>query len=158
MDTRDPYLVFRLGGELFSANVNSVLEILEVPHITKVPRSPDFMRGVINLRGSVLPVIDARTKFGMPGTEDTVDTCIIVMKVEVEGRTITMGAITDGVVEVLEIEADRIQPTPSVGSKYRTEFLQGMVKHQDSFIILLDLNKVFSAQEGSIFQDITAQA
>src|SRR5215207_3196264 len=122
-----PYLIFRLGQELFAADVNNVLEILEIPKITKVPRSPKFMRGVINLRGSVLPVVDARIKFGLPPTEDTVDTCIIVMRVE--------------------IDSDQVQAAPTVGSAYHTDPVQGMIEHDGAFIIMLDVARVFNGQE-----------
>jgi purine-binding chemotaxis protein CheW len=153
-DTLISYLTFKLGDELFAANVGKVLEILEIPKITKVPRSPDFMRGVINLRGSVLPVIDTRTKFGLPATEDTVNTCIIVMKVAIEGQDITIGAIADGVQEVMEIDDAMVQPAPSIGARYKTEFIQGMLKRDEHFIMLLDIDMVFSTNEASILQEI----
>src|SRR3954464_922925 len=85
------YLTFKLGDETFAANVSKVIEILEIPKITKVPRSPDFMRGVVNLRGNVLSVIDSRIKFGLPVTDDTVNTCIIVMNIDLDGQNITLG-------------------------------------------------------------------
>src|SRR6478735_10754969 len=115
-DTLNSFLTFRLGDELFAANVGKVIEILEVPKITKVPRSPDFMRGVVNLRGSVLSVIDSRTKFGLPATTDTINTCIIVMIVNVEGQDITMGVIVDAVQEVMEINDTQMQDMPAIGS------------------------------------------
>jgi purine-binding chemotaxis protein CheW len=151
------FLTFRLGDELFAASVSKVIEILEIPKITKVPRSPDFMRGVINLRGSVLPVIDTRLKFGLPLAEDTINSCIIVMSVVVEEETITIGAMADAVEEVMEIEESHIQPAPSMGAKYKTEFINGMVKRGDHFIMLLDINLVFSTQEATILKDFTGK-
>src|SRR5215213_8131176 len=91
------YLTFKLGDELFAANVSKVIEILEIPNIPKVPRSPDFMRGVINLRGNVLSVLDSRIKFGLPLTDNTVNTCIIVMNIDLEAQNITLGLIVDAV-------------------------------------------------------------
>lgn len=154
-DVLKSYLTFRLGDELFAANVGKVLEILEIPRITKVPRSPAYTRGVINLRGSVLPVIDARAKFGLPETADTINSCIIVQDIEMEGQQhIIIGTVVDTVQEVMEIEDAHIQPAPSIGSKYKSEFIQGMVKVNDQFIMLLDLDKVFSSDEASILQEI----
>ena len=153
-DTLNSYLTFQLGEELFAANVGKVLEILEIPKITKVPRSPDFMRGVINLRGSVLPVIDTRSKFGLPQTNDTVNTCIIVLSVALDGQDITIGAISDSVHEVIEIEENQMQPAPSIGSKYKSEFIDGMVKRDEHFIMILNMDKIFSSDEASILQEI----
>jgi purine-binding chemotaxis protein CheW len=149
------YLTFRLGDEIFAASVLSVIEILELSKITKVPRSPHFMRGVINLRGNVLPVIDTRLKFGLAVTEDTVNTCIMVLSVNIEGQRHTIGALVDAVQEVMEIDASSIQSTPAIGSKYRTEFLSGMVKLNDQFIMLINLDLVFNTDELSILNDIT---
>ena len=153
-ETLKSFLTFRLGDELFAVNVGQVLEILEISKITKVPRSPDFMRGVINLRGSVLPVIDTRLKFGIPQAEDTVNTCIIVMSVNLDGQQLTIGAVVDGVQEVMEIDEREIMPPPSIGSKYKSEFIEGMVKRDECFIMILNVDLVFSSQEASILQGI----
>ncbi len=141
------YLSFRLGEDLFAASVEKVLEILEVPRITKVPRSPLYMRGVVNLRGSVLPVIDTRVKFDMPQIGDTVNTCIMVLSVQMENETLTLGALVDAVQEVLEIGQEQIKPAPSLGSRYKSEFIEGMVKINDQFLMILELDKVFSSEE-----------
>jgi purine-binding chemotaxis protein CheW len=153
-DTLNSYLTFSLGEELFAANVGKILEILEIPTITKVPRSPDFMRGVINLRGSVLPVIDTRAKFGLPRTEDTISTCIVVMSVVFDGQDITIGATADAVQEVIEIDEAQILAAPTMGSKFKSEFILGMVKREDQFVMMLDLDKVFSSSDATILQDI----
>jgi purine-binding chemotaxis protein CheW len=150
------YLTFKLGDELFAANVTKVIEILEIPKITRVPRSPEFMRGVVNLRGNVLSVIDSRIKFGLPPTEDTINTCIIVMTIEIENQDITLGIIADAVKEVVEIDQQSIQSPPEMGSKYKTEFIDGMVKSGDQFIMLLNIDLLFSSQEASILQDANA--
>ncbi len=145
--TLTSYLSFRLGEEMFAADVSKVLEILEMRSITKVPRSPSYMRGVINLRGSVLPVLDTRIKFGMPATEDTVDTCIVVLNVIMEGEPLTLGALVDSVEEVLELTETDIEAPPTIGSKFNPEYMHGMVKMDDNFIMVLNVDKVFSTDE-----------
>jgi len=146
------YLTFKLGEEVFGLDVGKVREILDFTTITKVPRTPEFMRGVINLRGSVVPVVDMRVKFGMSATEKTVNTCIIVAEVELEGDTIVLGALVDSVQEVFELEPGQIEPAPRIGTKLKTEFIKGMGKRDERFIILLDVDKAFSAEELSLVQ------
>ncbi len=141
------YLSFRLDNEVFASDVSKVLNILELSPITKVPKSPEYMRGVINLRGSVLPVVDLRVKFGMSPTVETVDTCIIVLNINVDDDDITLGILVDAVSEVLEIEDKEIEASPSIGTKYKTEFIQGMWKKEEGFIMILDINRVFSTDE-----------
>ena len=141
------YLTFKLGDELFASNVGKVLNILELTRITKVPKAPAYMKGVINLRGDVLPVIDTRLKFGMEETQFTTSTCILVLIIEFEGETIHLGALVDSVQEVLEIEDHEILKPPSIGSSYRSDFILGVVQHDDNFIMLLDVEKVFTGEE-----------
>ena len=148
------YLTFKLGDELFAASVSKVIEILEIPKITKVPRSPEFMRGVVNLRGNVLSVIDSRNKFGLPSVEDTVSTCIIVMNIQIENQEITLGLIADAVKEVVEIDKLTIQALPEIGSKYKSEFIEGMVKSGEQFIMILNIDLLFSSHEANIIQDV----
>lgn len=143
----DSYLSFKLGEELFAANVAKVLNILEMVKITKVPKAPEYMKGVINLRGNVLPVIDTRKKFGMTPTEFTKNTCILVLDIIVDGENMQVGALVDSVQEVLEIKEESIQPPPNIGSKYRSEFIFGMAKQNEDFIMLLDMDKVFSLED-----------
>jgi purine-binding chemotaxis protein CheW len=150
--TSQSYLTFRLDDELFATSVADVSEILELSKITKVPRAPHFMRGVINLRGIVLPVVDTRLKFGIEKAPDTVNTCILVLNLTIDGQQIVLGAVVDSVQEVLEIDAASIQPAPSIGSRYKSGFISGMVKHQDQFIMLLNIGLVFSTEELSILQ------
>jgi purine-binding chemotaxis protein CheW len=145
--TLTSYLSFQLGDEMFAADVSKVLEILELRPITKVPRSPSYMRGVINLRGSVLPVLDTRIKFGLTPKEDTVDTCIVVLSVLMEGEPLTLGALVDSVEEVLELSENEIEAPPTIGSKFNPEYLKGMVKMDDMFIMVLNVDKVFSTDE-----------
>jgi purine-binding chemotaxis protein CheW len=151
-DTRQ-YLTFKLGEEIFALEVANAREILEFVSITKVPRTPEFMRGVINLRGSVVPVMDMRVKFGMSQTEKTVNTCIIVVEVSVEGERMVLGALVDSVQEVFELEADQIEPPPRLGLRIRTEFIKGMGKRDNQFIMILDIDKVFSMEELELIQE-----
>jgi len=141
------YLTFKLGDEIFALDISKVREVLDFTTITKVPRTPEFMRGVINLRGSVVPVVDIKLKFGMPMTEKTVNTCIIITEVAVDGETTILGALADSVQEVIDLDPDHIEPAPKIGTKLKTEFIKGMGKQGEHFIILLDIDKVFSTEE-----------
>ncbi|MFP4060381.1 MAG: chemotaxis protein CheW [Bacteroidales bacterium] len=141
------YLSFKLGEEIFASNVAKVLNILEMTKITRVPRAPDYMKGVINLRGEVLPLVDTRVKFGLEVTGLTTNTCILVLDLELGGEPVKVGALVDAVQEVLEIEEDELQPPPSIGDKYRSEFISGMYQVNDNFIMILDMEKIFSTDE-----------
>ena len=141
------YLTFTLADEIFAFDVAKVREILELVSITKVPQTPDFMRGVINLRGSVVPVIDLRLNFGMQCTEQTVNTCIIVVEVNLQGESIVLGVLADSVQEVVEMEPDHIEPPPQLGTKLNTKFIKGMGKVENNFVMILDIDKVFSSDE-----------
>lgn len=146
------YLSFKLGDEMFAVEVSKVLEILELRPITKIPHAPVYMKGVINLRGSVLPVLDTRIKFGIDVKEQTVDTCIVVFMVNMEGSPLTLGAMVDSVEEVMEINDSDIGAPPAVGSKFNPEYLLGMIKDDQTFIMVLNIDKVFSADELIIAQ------
>lgn len=143
----ETFLSFSLGTEVFAINVSKVINILELKPITKVPRTPSFLKGVINLRGTVLPVIDLRLKFGLPEKEATVDTSIIVLNIEKDGEDVLLGIMVDAVKEVLEFKTDEIAPAPSIGTKYDSNFIQGMWRIEESFIMVLDIDKVFSIEE-----------
>jgi purine-binding chemotaxis protein CheW len=145
-DTKQ-YLTFKLADETFAVNVAKVREILDLISITKVPQTPDFMRGVINLRGSVVPVVDMRLKFGMEETEKTVDTCIIVLEVTIDGETTIVGALADSVEEVVELEPGQIEPPPRIGMKLDTDFISGMGKLGEEFVIILDTDRIFTFEE-----------
>ena len=141
------YLTFKLEDELFALDIGKVREVLDFTSITKVPQTPDYMRGVINLRGSVVPVVDLRLKFGMTMAEQTVNTCVIIVEVDMGGEDVVMGAMADSVQEVLDLEPDHIEPPPRIGAKLNLDFIRGMGKHQDQFIIILDIDKVFTIDE-----------
>ncbi|HYQ47801.1 MAG TPA: chemotaxis protein CheW [Thermodesulfovibrionales bacterium] len=147
------YLTFRLAEEIFSIDISKVREVLDFTSITKVPQTPEFMRGVINLRGSVVPVVDMRLKFGMSKTERTVNTCIIIVEISVDGDTTVLGALADSVQEVIELEPQQIEPAPRIGTRLRTEFIRGMGRRDEQLVIILDIDKVFSVDELSLVQD-----
>lgn len=138
------YLTFRLGKEDFGVHVSQVLNILEMTRITEVPKTPDYMKGVINLRGKVLPVIDTRVKLAMPDTEYTSQTCIIVLDLDIDGNPVNIGAIVDEVLSVIEIEKSQIEPPPNLGDQYQSEFIYGMARAENDFIMMLDMQNVVS--------------
>ena len=146
------YLTFQLGDEVFALDVSHVREILELTTVTKVPRTPEYMRGVINLRGSVVPVLDMRLKFGLSRTEETVNTCIVVVEASFEGEHTIIGALVDSVQEVFGLEPGEIEPAPKIGTRLKTDFIMGMGKKGDRFIIILDMDKVFSSAELTLAQ------
>jgi len=141
------YLTFGLGEEVFALETGSVREVIELVPVTRIPKTPPFMRGVINLRGHAVPVVDLRIKFDMPQVRDTVNTCIIIVDVEVEGENCHMGAIVDSVREVFEMGSDQINPPPRMGTSIRADFIKGMGKQNEEFIMILDIGKVFSPEE-----------
>lgn len=147
------YLTFRLEDEIFALDISKVREVLDFTSITKVPRTPEFMRGVINLRGSVVPVVDMRLKFGMSITERTVNTCIIIVEISVDGDTTVLGALADSVQEVIELEPQQIEPAPRIGTRLKTDFIRGMGKRDEQFVIILDIDKIFSVDELALVQD-----
>ena len=147
------YLTFKLDEEIFGVDVSQVREILDLIKITKVPQTPDFMCGVINLRGSVVPIVDMRLKFGLPKKEATVNTCIIVVEVLMDGDVMVLGALVDSVQEVFELEPKDIEPAPKMGTRLNTQYIKGMGRREENFIIILDTDKIFSAEEISIVQN-----
>ncbi len=152
------YLTFKLDEEIFALDITKVREVLDFTTVTKVPRTPEFMRGVINLRGSVVPVVDLRLKFGMTKTEKTVNTCVIIVEVTVDNETTVLGALADSVQEVMDLEPDHIEPAPKIGTRLNTEFIKGMGKRDTNFIIILDVDKIFSINELAMVQATQTEA
>jgi len=140
------YLTFKLGDEIYALDIGKVREVLDFTSATKVPRTPDFMRGVINLRGSVVPVVDLRLKFRMTATEKTVNTCVIITEVTVDNDTTVLGALADSVQEVVELEADALLPAPRIGTNLNTDFIKTIGQRNGRFIIVLDIDRVFSSE------------
>jgi purine-binding chemotaxis protein CheW len=141
------YLTFKLGNEVFATDVAKVREVLDLTTITQIPRTPEYMSGVINLRGSVVPVVDLRLCFEMSKTVSTRNTCIVVVEVMLEGEPIVIGALADSVEEVIDLEPEQIQPAPQIGTRIRTDFIKGMGKRDSQFIMILDIDRVFSSEE-----------
>jgi len=146
-DTVSQYLTFTLAEELFALNISSVKEVLEHTKITKVPRTPEYMCGVINLRGHAVPIVDLRLKFGMEKGELTVNTCLIIVEVGQEGESVALGALVDSVREVIDLRGDEVEPAPKMGTAIDTDFIRGMAKQDNEFIIVLDIDRIFSAEE-----------
>ena len=141
------FLTFTLGREIFALDIGTVREVLELTTITRIPRTPPFMRGVINLRGHAVPVVDMRLKLGMSKGEDSVDTCIIIVEIDFEGEQTVMGALVDSVREVFEMAPEAIEAAPKMGAAVNAEYIRGMGRQNDNFIIILDIGKIFSAEE-----------
>jgi purine-binding chemotaxis protein CheW len=141
------YLTFKLADEEYGIEILKVMEIIKLMDITAVPRTPHYVRGVINLRGKVIPVIDLRKKFDMDTIEDTDETCIIVVNVRREGSDVQMGILVDTVSEVLDIQAGEIEPAPKFGSSVHTEFIMGMAKAKGQVKILLDIDSILTGSE-----------
>jgi purine-binding chemotaxis protein CheW len=141
------YLTFKLGDEVFATDVAKVREVLDFTTITKIPRTPEFMSGVINLRGNVVPVVDLRLCFEMSKTEKTVNTCVVVVEMLLDGEPTVIGALADSVEEVIDLEPDQIEPAPKIGTQIRTDFIKGMGKRDSQFIMILDIDRIFSAEE-----------
>lgn len=143
------FLTFQLEGEVFGLEILKVQEIMGLISITRVPKTPGFIRGVINLRGKVIPVVDLRLKFGMQQNEDTDRSCIIVVQVTKEGRQVTMGTIVDEVSEVLDIQSSQIENSPEFGTAVDTSFLLGIGKVNNKVVLLLNVDKVMSTDEAT---------
>jgi len=141
------YLTFMLGGETYAMGILSIKEIIEYGNITEVPRMPEFIRGVINLRGSVVPVIDLGARFGKQATDITRRTCIVIIEVANGEETQDVGVMVDAVNEVLEISASEIEPAPSFGANIRADFIDGMGKINGKFVIILNIHQVLSVEE-----------
>jgi purine-binding chemotaxis protein CheW len=143
------YLTFMLGGEMFSLSILCIKEIIWYANLTEVPMMPACIRGVINLRGAVVPVLDLSNRFGKPSTPVVKSTCIVIVEVPtaVEGETQNMGVVVDSVQAVLEIPTSEIEPAPTFGAKIRSEFIEGIAKVNGKFVILLNVAKVLSMEE-----------
>ncbi len=148
------FVTFSLGEELFGVEVSRTREILSLTPMTKVPQTPGYLLGVINLRGQVVPVVDMRLKLGLPAGVETEDTCIIVVEVQIDDEPIVVGALADAVREVLEIRSDQIEPPPRLGTRLKTEFINGMGKIDEQFMILLNIDRIFNSEELALVQDM----
>ena len=145
--TANAYLTFRMGDETFATQVSKVREILELSSITKVPNAPTYMRGIVNLRGQVLPVVDTRIKFGLEPTEDTPKSRIIVLEIESQNKLVQIGALVDTARNVIEFGEESILPPPSIDDFKNAEFIEGVIESGGDFIMLIKVEKVFSKEE-----------
>lgn len=148
------YLTFKLSNEIYALEISKVREVLDMTAITKVPQTPEFLLGVINLRGGVVPVIDMRLKFGMTKGEKTVNTCIIIVEVAIDEESAIIGTLVDSVQEVLELEPNQLEPPPRIGTRLKIEFIKAMGKWKKQFIIILDIDRIFSMEELSVLQEM----
>ncbi|MEE4639260.1 MAG: chemotaxis protein CheW [Wenzhouxiangella sp.] len=152
------YLTFKLQSETYAFGILNVKEILEYGKITKVPMMPDFIQGVINLRGEVVPVVNLARRFGLKSSEITKRTCVVIIEIGADESRHELGVMVDSVSEVLEIEDDQIRPAPGFGARIRNDFIRGMGKLEDDFVIILDQDKVLSVDELAAVQQVREMA
>jgi len=141
------YLTFQLGNETFAMGILHIKEIIEYGSLTSVPMMPVFIRGVINLRGAVVPVVDLAARFGRVSCKVTRRTCIVIIEVEANGERQDVGLVVDAVNEVIDVPAAEIEPPPAFGANLRTDFIEGMGKISGKFVIMLDVNRVLSFED-----------
>jgi purine-binding chemotaxis protein CheW len=152
------YLTFKLADEEYGLEILKVQEIIGMMSVTRVPRTPDFIRGVINLRGKVIPVVDLRLRLGMPRQEDTDRTCIIVVQIAGNTNEVAMGIIIDEVSEVVNIDKGQIEDPPSFGANVDTDFILGMAKVGQKVLIMLDIDRVLSGNEIGLVDGVSQRA
>jgi len=150
----DQHLTFVLVDEEFAIPVMTIREIIEYGHLTNVPMVPDFIQGVVNLRGNVVPVLSIAKRFGLEINLITKRTCIIILDAEIDGATVVMGVVVDKVLQVIDIPENCIESAPSLGASIRTDFIKGMGRVDDNFIIILDIVQVLSAEEIALVHNI----
>ena len=154
-EEQQQYLTFMLADEMFAIGILSIREIIEYDSLTEVPMTPPFIRGVINLRGAVVPVIDLAVRFGRQPRESTKRTCIVIVEIEWNEGSQEMGVVVDAVNEVLEISRNDIEPPPEFGAKIRSDFIEGMGKINGKFVIILDVNRVLLMDEVAVVAHMT---
>lgn len=148
------YLTLKLLNEYFAVNVNNVTEVIEPGDITEVPETPDYIRGIMNFRGDILPIIDLRIKFNMPEKIGGEEPVVIVLDMIVNDKKVVLGAIADSVRNVIEVDINTITKLPEIGTKFNTEYIYGIIKKNDDFIVLLDIEKIFSVDEITIILEM----
>ena len=146
-DSENRYLTLTLGDELFALSIHCVREILDMTDITRIPQTPDYMRGVVNVRGGAVPVIDLRLKFGMEKGERTLNTRIVIVEIDRGDTKTAIGAVADSVKDVLDIDDDAIDPPPRMGTSITSDYLTGVGRWGERFVLILDTNKLFSTVE-----------
>ena len=141
------YLTFCLAENVVGIRLTAVKEVMSIKAITLLPRTPDFTRGVINLRGQIIPVIDLRLKFGMGATDFTIDSCIIIIEIGIDDESFFVGTLADSVKDVVELKSENIDSAPKMGGAMESKFIIGMSRHEDEFFTMLDINVLFSTEE-----------
>ncbi len=156
--TSGQYLSFTLREEAFSVEISKVREVLDVTTLTKIPRMPDYLAGVINLRSNVVPVVDLGVVLGMPAIEKTVNTCIMIVDINVAGEAapVQMGVLTDSVQAVLDLSEEDIESVPKMGTNLNTDFIKGMGRMNEKFLILLDIDRVLSSEGKAVLREMGA--
>ena len=144
MEKLSSYLTFKLGKENFAANIGNVLHILGVPEITELPNAPSYIKGAFNLRGKVLTVIDPHEKFKLPQQAVTKNSCIIVLEFEKEGERTELGILVDAVDQVIEVEKNDLLPPPDLGTEFKSDFIENIIKREEEFILVLNIADMFS--------------
>ena len=152
------YLTFKLGQETFGINIASVREVLKPTKITHIPAAAEFLKGVINVRGNVVPVVDLQTQFKLPHADNSQRTRVIIVESKLGERMTVLGALADSVDEVIELDADHIEPAPRVGVRLDSRFILGIGKRGNDFIILLDVARVFSEEELLMAEEVSSMA
>jgi purine-binding chemotaxis protein CheW len=158
MPDTNQYLTFTLDCDQYAVSVLQVREVREYTRITKIPRTAAWMKGVIQLRGQGIPVIDLRAKFGLPPVESTKDTSIIIMEIQSDGGNLILGALADSVQEVVELEPSQIESAPRFGTRLAVEFILGMGKKDGNFILILDVDKIFNSDEVNLMNKVECEA
>jgi purine-binding chemotaxis protein CheW len=153
MEKISSYLSFILNKELFAINVKNVLEVIQSPEITPIPKTSDYIKGIINFRGEVLTVVESRKKFNMPEASKDIEEIIVVLELEVTDIIVKLGVTVDKVKDVIEIKNNDIKPIPDLGLKYNPEFVVGAVKMQEGFLMLLDAERIFSTEEVELLRN-----
>lgn len=159
MEQTNQYLTFTMGDERYALAVDHIREVLVVPKVTRIPRMPDYMSGVINLRGTVVPVLDLCRKFDMGQTVVTQDTAIIVVEIPAgdendEEACIHLGLYADSVEKVISLEPNQIEPPPRIGTKINTAFIQGMGHVDENFIVILDIREILTSDDIELMEDV----
>lgn len=154
IDGLNSFFTFRLGSELFAVNIGQVAKILELSEITKVPNSPEYFRGIINLFGDIIPVFDGRLKFGFRKIENTRETCILILVFEFEEHAYYSGIVVDSVEKVLVFQPEQIQPALTAGKAINAEFVNGIATLNDESVIVLNVEKIFSEEEIKLFTTV----
>ncbi len=154
VDEEDQHLTFDLSGEELAVPVLNIREIIRYGKLTRMPMVPEFIEGVINLRGSVVPVINLSSKFGLKKIDSDKRTCIIIMEVEMGDESVVMGVVVEKVLQVIAIPDDTIEPSPTLGANIQTNFIKGMARIEDGFIVILDISRVLSIDEIAVVSNM----